>query len=309
MRLRHIEIFQALLQAGTLTGAAQLLNVSQPAATKLLQQAERELGFTLFSRAGGRLQLSSEGLVLREKIEVLSDELRELRRLSLSLRQSGQQHLRVVSTPTLANAVVPQAIRQLRKQFPDASVELLTEHSHEMQRSLLLRENDLGLTLQEMPHPGLHQEELLQGKLMVIAAQGWWSKSQLRKPLHLAELAGAPMIGIAVRDNLGRHLRTHLQYLAPEPKVLIQVQTYQLARALVADGQGLALVDPFTALAPGEGTVQVRALEPALEIPLYAVSRKGDNLTPIQQHFLAQVRTLSRPFMAAWPDKPTGQAG
>ena len=48
MRLRHIEIFQALLQAGTLTGAAQLLNVSQPAATKLLQQAERELGFTLF---------------------------------------------------------------------------------------------------------------------------------------------------------------------------------------------------------------------------------------------------------------------
>ena len=188
MRLRHIEIFQALLQAGTLTGAAQLLNVSQPAATKLLQQAERELGFTLFSRVGGRLQLSSEGQLLRDKIENLSDELRELRRLSLSIRHAGQQHLRVVSTPTLANTVVPQAISQLRKQFPDASIELLTEHSHEMQRSLLLRENDLGLTLQEMHHPGLHQEKLLRGKLMVIAPEGWWNKAQLRKPMRLAEL-------------------------------------------------------------------------------------------------------------------------
>lgn len=297
MRLRHIEIFQALLQAGTLTGAAQLLNVSQPAATKLLQQAERELGFVLFSRVGGRLQLSGEGQVLRGKIENLSDELRELRRLALSIRHSGQQHLRVVSTPALANAVVPQAISQLRKQFPDASIELLTEHSHEMQRSLLLRENDLGLTLQELPHPGLHQEKLLQGKLMVIAPDGWWSKAQLRKPMRLAELAGAPMIGIAVRDSLGRHLRSHLQYLNPEPRISIWVQTYQLARALVVDGQGLALVDPFTALGAGEEALQVRTLEPELEVPLYVVSRKGDPLTPIQKTFLEQVRKLSQPFM------------
>lgn len=297
MRLRHIEIFQALLQAGTLTGAAQLLNVSQPAATKLLQQAERELGFALFTRVGGRLQLSSEGQLLRNKIENLSDELRELRRLALSIRHSGQQHLRVVSTPTLANAVVPQAISQLRKQFPEASIELLTEHSHEMQRSILLRENDLGLTLQEMHHPGLHQEKLSQGKLMVIAPDGWWSKAQLRKPMRLAELAGVPMIGIAVRDSLGRNLRTHLQYLNPEPQISIWVQTYQLARALVVDGQGLALVDPFTALGSGEEALQVRALEPELEVPLYVVSRKGDPLTPIQKKFLDQVRKLSRPFM------------
>ncbi|MEP6907047.1 MAG: LysR substrate-binding domain-containing protein [Pseudoxanthomonas sp.] len=297
MRLRHIEIFQALLQVGTLTGAAKLLHVSQPAATKLLQQAERELGFALFSRQGGRLQLSGEGALLRDKIENISDQLRELQRLSLSIRDSGHQHLRVVSTPTLANAVVPQAISLLRRQFPEASIELLTEHSQEMQRSLLLRENDVGLTLQEMHHPGLQQEKLLQGRLMAIAPAGWWNKSQLRKPLRLADLAGVTMIGIAVRDSLGRALRTHLQYLQPEPKILVWVQTYQLAKSLVLDGQGVALVDPFTALGAHEEALQVRALEPALEVPLYAVTRTGESLTPIQQKFLDHVRTLSRPFM------------
>ena len=297
MRLRHIEIFEALLQAGTLTGAATLLNISQPAATKLLQQAERELGFALFSRVGGRLQLSSEGQLLRDRIENLSDELRELRRLSLSIRHSGQQHLRVVSTPALANAVVPQAIARLRRQFPDAAIELLTEHSQEMQRSLLLRENDLGLTLQEMHHPGLHLEKLLQGRLMAIAPAGWWNKAQLRKPLKMSELAGVAMIGIAVRDSLGRRLRTHLQYLDPEPKISVRVQTYQLAKSLVQDGQGVALVDPFTALGASGEALQVRALELELEVPLYAVSRKGESLTPIQKKFLEHVRKSSQPFM------------
>ena len=45
MHLRYIEMFQAILQAGTLTDAASLLNISQPAATKLLKQAERRLGW------------------------------------------------------------------------------------------------------------------------------------------------------------------------------------------------------------------------------------------------------------------------
>lgn len=298
MRPRHIEIFQALLQAGTLTGAAKLLSISQPAATKLLQQAERELGFALFSRVGGRLQLSGEGQLLRDRIESISDELRELRRLSSSIRSAGQQHLRVVSTPALADAVVPRAIAPLRKHFPDATIELLTEHSHEMQRSLLLRENDLGLTLQELPHPGLQQEKLLQGRLMAIAPEGWWSKAQLRKPLRLGELAGMPMIGIDVRDSLGRRLRAHLQYLSPEPKIAVHVQTYQLAKALVIDGQGLALVDPFTALGARDEALQVRALEPALEVPLYVLSRKDERLTPIQKKFLEQVHKVSRPFVA-----------
>jgi len=298
MRPRHIEIFQALLQAGTLTGAAKLLSISQPAATKLLQQAERELGFALFSRKGGRLQLSDEGQLLRERIESISDELRELRRLSLSLRNTTQQHLRVVSTPALAEAVVPRAITLLRKQFPEASIELLTEHSHEMQRSLLLRENDLGLTLQEMPHPGLRQEKLQHGRLMAIAPRGWWNKTQLRKPLRLTELAGVPMIGIAVRDSLGRRLRAHLQYLSPEPKISVHVQTYQLAKALVIDGQGVALVDPFTALGNNDEALQVRVVEPELEVPLYVVMRKDEILSQIQKKFLEQVRKVSRPFVA-----------
>ena len=56
MRLRHIEIFQAIRQTGSISGAAQLLHVSQPAVTKVLQHAELQLGFPLFLRVRGKLQ-------------------------------------------------------------------------------------------------------------------------------------------------------------------------------------------------------------------------------------------------------------
>jgi hypothetical protein len=56
MRLRHIEIFQAIRQTGSVSAAAQLLHVSQPAVTKVLQHAELQLGFPLFLRVRGKLQ-------------------------------------------------------------------------------------------------------------------------------------------------------------------------------------------------------------------------------------------------------------
>jgi len=299
MRLRHIEVFQAVLQAGTLTGAAKLLNVSQPAATKLLQHAEQQLGFALFTRVLGRLQLTPEGHLLKDRIERVSDDLRELQRLAENIRQPGHYPLRAVSTPTLASALVPKAVTRLRKEFPSASIELFTQHSQEMLNSILLRETDVGLTLQDVYHPGIHQETLCQGQLMVIAPPGWWKKSELGKPVPLDTLAGVPMVGIAVKDKLGRTLRAHMQYLSPTPDIQIHVQTYQFARALVADGHGLALVDPFTALDREEQEVQVRVLAPALPVPLYALYRKASRLSPIQKGFLSQVKKVARSYIGS----------
>jgi DNA-binding transcriptional LysR family regulator len=156
MRLRHIEVFQAVLQAGTLTGAATLLNISQPAATKVLQHAERQLGFPLFTRVRGRLQLTSEAIMLREKIESISDGVRELQRLASNIKASDCAALRVVSTPTLANSVIPKAVSQLRTLHPDSAIELFTQHTREMLNSIILRETDVGFTMQELDHPGLH---------------------------------------------------------------------------------------------------------------------------------------------------------
>lgn len=309
MRLRYIEVFQAVLQAETLTGAARLLNISQPAATKLLQQAERQLGFQLFSRVRGRLRLTPEAMILRQRIERISDELNELRRLAGNLRPSEQQVLRLVTTPTLASAMVPQVITRVRARFPGAEIDLLTQHTREMLSSLLLRESDIGLTLQRIDHPAVTCQALCEGSVMVVAPRGHWPEAESARPIAVERLAGQSLVGIAVRDDLGRKLQAHLAPLAPAPRISTWVQTYQVARSLVSAGHGMALLDPFTA--HGDDSIQVRPLEPAVAVSLHAVHRNDAGLSTLQEACLRETREVGEQLLAAWsglrrPGRPGG---
>lgn len=298
MRLRYVELFHAVLSTGSLTGAAALLNISQPAASKALQHAERQLGFDLFSRVRGRLQPTQEALLLRGRVEKIMQELHDLERMTANLARPESFPLRVTCTPTLAQTLVPDATRLLREILPGTTAELSTLHSAEMCESLVLHETDIGLTLQDAAHHGLRHEPLCQGRVMVIAPPGWWSASELSKPLPVSALANQPMIGIAVQDALGRLLQSHLTQVTPEPRISVWVQTYQLAHALVAQGQGLALVDPFTAVQCNGETVQTRPLKLQLDVVLYAVYRLDSPLNPVQKRFLKLVRQLAQKMLS-----------
>lgn len=298
MRLRYIELFHAVLTTGSLTGAAKLLSISQPAASKALQHAEDQLGFALFSRVRGRLQPTQQALLLRDRIEKIIQDVHDLQRLTTNMRQPGSYPLRVTCTPALALALLPAATVLLRKTFPDATAELSTQHSEVMCESLILRETDIGLTLQDTGHQNLRQKALCRGQVMVIAPPGWWPDEELAQPLPVSALASQPLIGITVRDALGSILQSHLAQADPAPQTLVSVQTYQLAHSLVAKGEGLALVDPFTARCGGVNSVQTRPLKPHVDVVLYAMYRPDNPLNPVQKRFLDLVRQLAQRILA-----------
>lgn len=297
MRLRYIELFHAVLSTGSLTGAANLLNISQPAASKALQQAEKHLGFPLFSRVHGRLQPTQQALLMRHHIDRIMREMYDLQRLSVNLTRPESHPLRVICTPTLAQVLVPNAITRLGKVYPGTNVELYTQHSAAMCESLMLRESDIGLTLQDMSQHGLLQQPLCGGNITVIAPPGWWPDRELAKPLPIGALAGQPMIGITVQDALGNTLHGYLAEVDPVPRTHIWVQTYQLACSLVARGGGLALVDPFTARCSREA-LQTRPLKLELDVTLRAVYRPDSPLNGVQTRFLDYVREFAQGLLA-----------
>lgn len=297
MRLRYIELFHAVMSAGSLTGAARLLNISQPAASKALQQAEHQLGFALFSRVKGRLQPTENALLLRHRIDRIFQELHELERLTANIGRPEARPLRITCTPALAQPLLLDATTAMRKTWPNATAELFTQHSAEMCQSLMLHEVDIGLTLQDTSHQKLHQEALCRGRIMVIAPPDWWPREDLRKPLPMTALSDQPMIGIDVHDALGSMLENQLARIDPPPRTLVRVQTYQLAHALVAAGEGLALVDPFTARCHAGSGVQTRPMQLQLDVVLHALYRPDSPLSPIQRHFLDHVRKRARSLL------------
>jgi len=270
MRLRHIEVFHAIMQAGTITGAAQILHISQPAVTKVLQHCELQLGIPLFDRVRGKLYPTPEAHRLSKEIDKLNSDLVSIRRLAANLRAGESEQLRLVSTPTLGASVIPTAIVQWCRAYPTARCVLSTNHTREIVSALLLGEADLALSLQDPRHPGITAEPLAAGPMMALCP--------LKSPeglttgaLHVSEIV-TPLIAMAEGDPLGNVVMNAFEGQDLHPVSYITVQTYQLARALVEAGAGMTVVDPFTAASADHTRVRVRALEPAVPVQLYLLT-------------------------------------
>lgn len=273
MRLRHIEVFQAIRQTGSISAAAQWLHVSQPAVSKVLQHAEQRLGFPLFLRVRGKLHPTPEALLLEREVDKVTESLQGVHRLAESLRRTPGQHLRIGSTPALALSLMPPVINEWTQRYPDIRCELASAHSRELVQNLLMRELDVALTFKQPEHPGINAQALAHGVLVALAPRGYWADEEQGRPLALHELADAPLIGLSSADPLFARFERYLQTVEPAPRISIAVQTYSLARAMVESGAGLAVIDPFTALGASRDSTVIRPLTPALPITLYALTR------------------------------------
>ena len=144
MRLRHIEVFSAIMLTGSTSAAAKLLNISQPSVSKMLQHAERSIGFQLFKRSKGKLVATPEALLLQRELMPFDEELTRVRRLISSLSAGESGLLRIASTPALAHHLLPSALAQWRKAFPQSTCEISVANTREILDALLLNEMDFG---------------------------------------------------------------------------------------------------------------------------------------------------------------------
>lgn len=270
MRLRHIEVFHAVMQAGTVSGAAQVLHISQPAVTKVLQHAEAQLGIALFDRSRGKFVPTPEAQRLFVEVDKLHGDLLAIRRLAASLRSGEAQSVRLAATPALGLTVVPAAMARWHKALPTARCELSTQHTRELVNALLLGETDMGLSLQDPRHPGIKAEVLATGPMMAVVPVRM-ALARHGGPLPLLDLP-EQLIGLADDDPLGLRLAAACEALELTPQTRLTVQTYPLARALAEQGLGVTVVDPFTAATADRSLVRLRPLEPALGVSLYLLS-------------------------------------
>lgn len=299
MRLRHIEVIQAILQTGHLGTAAEWLQLPVGEVDATLKDAEQQLGFMLFASVRGRLQATRETLELQAQITALYEALEPLQRLASRLKHHHAPPLRALCTPPLANQLLPQSIAALRRRFQDMPCNLSSQPTGEIINSLLLHEADVGLSLHDPEHLQIQSTVLAQGKLQLLAPHGWLKPKQ--KYIALQDLAGQSLIGLEGHDPLSRLLDAKLQALRPLPVVQTRVQTYPMMRGLVEAGEGLAIVDPFTAFGAQASGLDTCPLSPPIPVSLYALTLKNAASTPALNALLEIVAQKAQALLAGSP--------
>lgn len=274
MRLRHIEVFNAVMLTGSVSAAARLISVTQPAVSRTLQHAEIQLGFALFQRVRGRLTPTAEAQTLYPHIERLFAQLDEVQRLAANLKSGRVSHgqLRVLTVLALSYEVFPRAMHLFRQKYPEVAVIHEALHSPQIVSSLVLQEADVGYVFSAISHPALTQEQLGERRVMCIVPKGMLGARQVRAgTVSLAQLADLPVIALDSRDPLGATLGHVLREQGAGIKPVMTVQTYHVALALAHHRVGVALVEGCTAASADREKVDVLALEPAIPVTVKAL--------------------------------------
>ncbi len=261
MNLRQLEVFYAIMQAGTVSGAARLLHVSQPNVTRVLAHTEQQLSFALFERVKGRLVPTQEAKALLPEAEKVYQQLGQFRSLTNKVKQ-GTQHLRVGAPPVLAAHLLAPTVALLSKEH-GISFELLTANRDELCSGLLKHELDVAIAFGEETPPAIMGLVLLKENLALIAPKS--AAIPAEKTVILEELIShdLPIIGLDSRDPLGLLLHQTLSARDEHYQHAITVRSYSAAAELVKHQAGFAIVDPWTAKQyRQDNTVSVHALEP-----------------------------------------------
>lgn len=243
MRLRQIEVLQAILQTGSVTGAAKLLNVSQPSVSTVLQHTEAQLGIQLFERSGGRLKASPEAEALFPEI---SDIFRRVNRLSQNARSLAKGRLgriNVAGTLALSNGYLVDAVSIFAKSHPEVDVTIHSLQTPEIIERVLSRELNLGAFYGEVTSAGLRVEELAQGGMICVMphAHPLAQKAQI----SVTDIAGERLITYDDGDWLRAKVEKLFEEFEIHPNLSLQVSQTITAIRLVHQGVGLALVEPF----------------------------------------------------------------
>ncbi|MFN4312156.1 MAG: LysR family transcriptional regulator [Ferrovibrio sp.] len=283
MQLRHLEVFHAIMLTGTITAAAKLLNISQPAATRLLLRAEDQLGYKLFDRVKGRLLPTREGQVLHAESERIISGLENLRKLSRNLGAATSGHLRIAAAPALCIDLVPLAISRFRQKHPDVSFEVETRQYADLVRVVLNHEVDLGIGFDIQSHPGLDIQKLAEAQFYGIFPKSM--ENQLPASVKLDWFRKHPFIGLRSDDPLGAAFGAAVKLSGVDLQPIVEVKTNQIALSLVARGAGVAIVDQYTAAAHDPRLVTARPLLPNIDFAVHIMRAKHQPASVLARKF------------------------
>jgi DNA-binding transcriptional LysR family regulator len=158
LRLRQLRLMLALEEFGSLRRAAENIGMTQPAATKMLHEAEGVLGVELFERLSRGMRPTPFGETVTYYARMVFAELSGMREELVALESGNLGRVTVGAIPALASGLLTRTIATLKKSHPRLSMSIQVDTSDVLVNALL--QDQLDLVLGRIP-PGARAEELL----------------------------------------------------------------------------------------------------------------------------------------------------
>jgi len=289
---RHIEIFYNVYKYKTLTNAAKILNVSQPALSKSLQYSEHKLNLKLFTKQSGMLVPTPEADLLYKNAEKINLSVKEFNQIASNLSTSPSNFIEIGVTPSLGTAFLPEILAQFSQLEPDIKFNIHNSQSHELMDKLHDFSHDIVICYNPPKFKQYKQLILQNGEMVFIVAadnSNYMNKSEI----SLKELSKEPLIKIRnvfeIEDDFS--VEQMLEQKDIQPDWIARTETFHVAKKMVEKGIGSSIIDSITAHSGKTNKIKILNLRPTIKFSICAIQNPNKPSSVAVKRFVQFLRS------------------
>jgi len=240
MNYRQLEVFRSVMDAGSATAAARLLDLSQPAVSQQLAQLESELGIPLFVRERGRLVPTSQATALYDEVAFAFEGVERVINLVRKMRMHNTGTLRIAVPYSFCETLLPRVIARFAADRPQLRYAVELGRYENILTMVAKREVDVGIVKEPVEHPGISTLPLIDSETACAMPRGHPLAAKSR--IELRDLGNESLV------LLGRHTpwRSEIQGIfrrhGLSPNVRVETHSVGAACGFVAGGMGVTIV-------------------------------------------------------------------
>lgn len=288
MKLRQFEVFHAIMRTGSVTGAARLLNVTQPSVSTVLKHCEAQLRFPLFHRHGGRLRPTAEAMALLPDVEAVFSRLAAVERLSQDLAGGRLGSLSIAAAFPIANGYLARALGGFLAARPGTRAALQSLSSPQVVERVASREAELGIVHEPVVNREVETAPLVRGTLECVMPAA--HPLAVHAAVPVAALADVPLVTYLPQNLFRSYVDRALSQAGIAPPIVAQVSVSLTGIMLARHGAGVALVEPLMLRSLPFPDLVSRPLDPPISFDTVLVRPRGVGDSTLLAQFIAHLR-------------------
>ncbi|MFC4273608.1 LysR substrate-binding domain-containing protein [Achromobacter aloeverae] len=290
---RQLEAFRKVMATGSMTLAAELLKISQPAVSRLIRDLEATVSVRLFRREGNRLIPGAEARRLFQEVERFYRGLESVERVALDLKSARIGTLRIASISALGLDFISEGIRQFSDTHPNVLISLDVCPSQDVLELIGANQVDIGYIgfisaeypgADIYPHPDV-------AAVCVLPRDHPLAR---KRAVHITDLQGQALISLGADSPLRMRVEMALEGAGVTLNRTIETTYAHSACSMVAAGLGITIADPFTAANLRDRRIACRPIVPAIAYTFSMVLPAHQPRSKVVEDFIRAMNDLFR---------------
>jgi len=290
LNLRQVEAFKAVIESGSVSRAALMLNISQPAMSKLIAHLEEDTGLSLFDRIKGRLAPTERGMRLYKEIDRIFAGVRQVENAVDAIRREEQGQLLVGVMPALSRSFIQQATMGFLQHHPNVFCSVKSRSSEWIVEWLVTRKLDVGLVSFRIDNPYVIAEPLTQHPLVCIMPTN--HPLAAKNVVEPNDLDNIPFVSFDPESQASQCITTMFKTYNVRPNIVLVANVSPTLCEFVAAGLGVSLVHPlmFSGL---QSRLSVRRFEPVVSFNFQLCRIRDSRNAGLVESFLREARATA----------------